>query len=726
MSSSKSTQITVGAFVITEKRIGAGKFAKVYFGRHRTEGFPVAVKAIDRRLVPETNVFAEVRELSKLQEHPNIIRLYDTHQNDKYVCAVLEFCAGGDLKNAMDELSAKRRREARALQKQKGEDIGGEKAARRKGGDEKGPTTRTIPSQLIDEFTVRRLGAQLIDTLCFLNAKHVLHRDLKPANLLLTDKDLLRADLRVADLGFARGTGNGADMLMTSFIGTAYYMAPERLRNLEYDFQAEVWAAGLILYEMMYGEHPFSASGFMDLAEKIKSKGVVFPSVEPEPSDAFKDLIKRMIVEDPQARICIEDAKSHPWFAVSIPTPPNEAPTDERDVDTPLAGTTRSDEEDSVPVSPPMDAAVLEEEEEEAQRNRNATRGDTRTATTGADKKVESADAGTSPLRTTTNSSAHRGGGGLHTDESRVQSAEVHVDPSSFSVPLMHDEAPQQVGRDALPPSAPPPPSKAENNQQQRVVNCSREVNASFVDAFSLPPAVPGVCGASFASCGSGFAGGVMTSSSVGSHNGGGSLSDRLRGCGLSPVPSSMGCHPSSFTHPSLQAASIIYQPVPLRRCMERAGLVKWAAENHPQQAAQVQLYQYAGLVAANFEPTSPSATGDDEVRALREECASRAKLIYGAIKPDDRHALPKGACAFATARLWMHALHDSRVVGRLLMHEMEVLYRAAAMMCDIVSEDPTTEVELRNQAGVMRDLISSRWQRIVDETSPLLLFQEL
>ncbi|CUG86995.1 protein kinase, putative [Bodo saltans] len=290
----------VGAYIISHK-IGAGQFAKVYLGHHHKEGYAVAVKAIDRRRSPESNVHSEVRELVRLQGHPNIVRLYDTFENSTYMCAVLEFCAGGDLKQCVDTLASERKL-------QSGEEKTGSSSNSAKVERRDVPTATATPP-VIDEFTVRRLASQLISSMSYLSSMNVIHRDLKPENLLLTDKDVRKADLRIADLGFARAVHS--QQMMTSYLGTAYYMAPERLRGDKYDFQAEVWATGLIMYEMVYGEHPFPANGVFDLSNKIHTKVLQFPRLDPEPSDALKDLLQRMIVEDPAKRITIDAAKEH-------------------------------------------------------------------------------------------------------------------------------------------------------------------------------------------------------------------------------------------------------------------------------------------------------------------------------------------------------------------------------------------------------------------------------
>ncbi|CUG86997.1 Hypothetical protein, putative [Bodo saltans] len=296
----------------------------------------------------------------------------------------------------------------------------------------------------------------------------------------------------------------------------------------------------------------------------------------------------------------------------------------------------------------------------------------------------------------------------------------------------MHDESNQKAAvRSNMPPkphqsnqkkaSPEASPQQTHSLHQEHTTN-NVVGNTSFVEPFSLPPS-----STSFATAPTGHSQHLVSNFSLTS-NTVGSLSNRGGG-GTSPIPpaSHITSPPLAFSDPPAVGAnipSLIFQPVPIRRSMERAFVVKWAAENHPNRAHQVQLYQYAAQVAADFEPTSPSASSKaTEVGAFRDVCLHRAKLLFQALNPVDRHAPPRGVCAFAAARLWMHTIHDARVASITPWVEMEAIYRAAALMCDIVSEDPTTEVSVRNQAGTMRELIQARWQRIADGVSPAVLY---
>lgn len=102
----------------------------------------------------------------------------------------------------------------------------------------------------------------------------MIHRDLKPHNLLLSEPGE-NAVLKIADFGFARALEE--NKMAETLCGTPLYMAPEVLKGEHYGAKADLWSVGAILYEMVCGEPPFTASTHVMLLQKIESKPVAFP-----------------------------------------------------------------------------------------------------------------------------------------------------------------------------------------------------------------------------------------------------------------------------------------------------------------------------------------------------------------------------------------------------------------------------------------------------------------
>ena len=119
------------------------------------------------------------------------------------------------------------------------------------------------------EARIRRWARELADGLQSIHGHGVLHRDLKPDNMLLGPMD----DVKIADFGWSTVL-DGASRLATTFAGTPYYMAPEVLQRQPYGVAADVWSAGVVLYELLALTRPFEASSLEDLEVQVHCRDV--------------------------------------------------------------------------------------------------------------------------------------------------------------------------------------------------------------------------------------------------------------------------------------------------------------------------------------------------------------------------------------------------------------------------------------------------------------------
>ncbi len=206
--------------------LGQGGMGVLYLARDPVIDRHVALKLLKvddddlrRRFV------REARSAGRLQ-HPNIVTVYDVGDHD------------GELFIAMEYID--------------------------------GDTLATLIRDDVPFSTLRKLEMldQLADGLAFAHSRSIIHRDIKPANLMVTRGGLLK----VLDFGIARiarGEMADASMAGTSLIGTPAYMAPEQLTGETIDHRADIFAVGLVMYELLSGRRAFTGSTTAELLESV-------------------------------------------------------------------------------------------------------------------------------------------------------------------------------------------------------------------------------------------------------------------------------------------------------------------------------------------------------------------------------------------------------------------------------------------------------------------------
>eukprot|EP00241_Pyramimonas_parkeae_P000858 CAMPEP_0114249754 /NCGR_PEP_ID=MMETSP0058-20121206/14321_1 /TAXON_ID=36894 /ORGANISM="Pyramimonas parkeae, CCMP726" /LENGTH=602 /DNA_ID=CAMNT_0001363341 /DNA_START=490 /DNA_END=2299 /DNA_ORIENTATION=- len=186
-----------------------------------------------------------------------------------------------------------------------------------KGGDLYQSLKRQGP---FSEERVRKILVQLLDAVEYIHSKNIIHRDLKLDNILFTSTNL---DLiKVADFGVCfPKTDSRADP--ETKVGTLDYMAPEVLKDSQhdssYDEKVDVWAIGIITYELMHGFPPFSNPNFERTCFNITQSSF---EVSPKLSVQATDFINCVLRKAPHERLTIEGMQKHPWIAASKPAVP--------------------------------------------------------------------------------------------------------------------------------------------------------------------------------------------------------------------------------------------------------------------------------------------------------------------------------------------------------------------------------------------------------------------
>lgn len=248
------------------------------------QGVHFAVKSIMKKKLKDELPHLK-RELEILQtvDHPNIIKLYETYEDAKYVHLVMEYCTGGDLTERMMEHEG-----------------------------------------LYAEEEATLLMRKLLSALNHMHSLFICHRDLKPENMLFTSKEE-RAEVKITDFGISQRFNEEE---LRSTVGTPNYMAPEVLKG-KYGKECDVWSLGVILYILLSGRQPFNGQTLEEIFQNIIAGN--YTLIRPELDDVSSeglDLIKKMLMPDLRDRITIEAALEHPWFALKLPHQPRAVSND--------------------------------------------------------------------------------------------------------------------------------------------------------------------------------------------------------------------------------------------------------------------------------------------------------------------------------------------------------------------------------------------------------------
>jgi len=159
--------------------------------------------------------------------------------------------------------------------------------------------------KILNEDLVWKYFIQISLGIGYLHAKKILHRDLKSMNIFLTKNN----DVRIGDLGVAKVL-SGTSLFAKTYIGTPYYLSPEICEEMPYNEKSDIWALGVILYELATFKHPFSANNQAALIMKIL-KGKYEP-ISKEYSNDLKIIIELLLEKDYTIRPSVFDVLVNP------------------------------------------------------------------------------------------------------------------------------------------------------------------------------------------------------------------------------------------------------------------------------------------------------------------------------------------------------------------------------------------------------------------------------
>jgi len=260
--------------------LGKGSFGKVKLVKDRETGELFAMKVLNKSVLKKKrmgsrNMMQDVEDeirVMKMLDHPRLVRIYEVMDSPEYhkIFLRMDFMAGGQTL----------------------------------------PTTADGgPCEPLAEAVARRHFRDLLDGLEWLHEHGIVHRDIKPENLLKAAD----GSVKIADFGTAHRMGvNGAGDMLSRSAGTPAFTAPEACAEGEYRGQpADVWAAGVSLFMFTHGRCPFMSANIAGIYQVIRQEE---PVIDAPVSADCRDLLARLLVKDPAARITIPEIRQHPWM----------------------------------------------------------------------------------------------------------------------------------------------------------------------------------------------------------------------------------------------------------------------------------------------------------------------------------------------------------------------------------------------------------------------------
>ena len=252
------------------RQLGEGGFGNVREAISKDTGVHRAVKTIHiskNSSLTVTSILQEVQILKAI-DHPGVIKIFEVYQDAEKLHIVTELCTGGDLFHRV---------QARGY---------------------------------LSENFAAKLLFDIASAVKYCHQAGVVHRDLKPENILFEDKS---PDSRIKLIDFGGSKFNELEKMKT-FMGTAYYIAPEVISG-DYTEKCDVWSIGVILYIMLCGKPPYCGKSFEEIFNNILKKEVKFEgSAWRHVSDSCKNLLRKLLEKNPKNRISVSELLYSPWI----------------------------------------------------------------------------------------------------------------------------------------------------------------------------------------------------------------------------------------------------------------------------------------------------------------------------------------------------------------------------------------------------------------------------
>jgi len=263
--------------------LGIGAYGKVFKVKNIHTSQFRALKVIDKNIESKLtlNQISDELKLLKNLDHPNIIQVYESFEDDLHFFIVSELCGEGDLLTKLNKV------------------------------------------QHFTECQAKYIIKQILSALAYIHNKNIVHCDIKLENIMVeeTIQDVenkqINFEVKLIDFGCARFLIANQSKKMTEIVGTSLYLAPEVISG-DHDEKCDIWSVGIILYTLLTSEYPFSGCNDKDIFEKILKGDINYNNegLNKVSSEGIK-LLKKLLTVDSKQRISARDALHDIWFTLT-------------------------------------------------------------------------------------------------------------------------------------------------------------------------------------------------------------------------------------------------------------------------------------------------------------------------------------------------------------------------------------------------------------------------
>jgi tRNA A-37 threonylcarbamoyl transferase component Bud32 len=237
--------------------IGSGAMGNVYHGEDTLLKRNIALKQLSPQFSHDEHIIARFRQealaLARLS-HSNIVQVYDFIEDAGFLWIIMELVTGGELED---------------------------KLANNK---------KLVPDEAIS------LTIQMASALGHAHNQGVIHRDFKPANVLLTNN----SEIKITDFGIAKLAQSSIHTQLNTVMGTPSYMSPEQANGEETDLRTDIYALGIVLYQMLSGDLPFTGDAKTIIAQHLTKTPptLINKTIKSE----LDSIVQKMLQKDPEKR----------------------------------------------------------------------------------------------------------------------------------------------------------------------------------------------------------------------------------------------------------------------------------------------------------------------------------------------------------------------------------------------------------------------------------------